>query len=556
MPFANCGNPLETNSQMTNALIVRPNIEQIVALRTRALDAYERAYDLQARSLELATEASLLAKAAASGFSFPGLREEGAPKFDALHAIFNRIDRDAFLRDARWSTDADVWEYLLQASGFHTLMDKQAKDSVRWDMMGMPRTNDGNGQVRIGRDGMAYDDNGGRAPAPKPTGPIEVTEENLAATLEGFMAQADMLWRRGIANVFSKLDRRFKSHDGWKIGNRLILDMAFDCSFRTPSWRYQRDHQSTFMDIERVFRILDGKDPTTAYAGIVGAADKHFRLDRSDWHGLSDAEKAERDREHTERNTFPILVHGDYFRVRIFKNGNAHLWFERDDLVLKVNKLLGEYYGEVLPHSEREPTDEEIIQGTVKTEIAKNFGFFPTPDEAAKRAFTATGLSMVGDNPKRVLEPSAGTGNLAILAAQGGHSVDCIEIQQPLAETLKNSKRFGNVWRADFLAMSPEVTGLYDVILMNPVFDRERDIDHVTHALKFLKPGGRLVAIMSAGTEFRETKKSIAFRRMIEAKRVKFRSNDRGPFEDLPPGSFASVGTYVNTLILAIDLPS
>ena len=44
-------------------------------------------------------------------------------------------------------------------------------------------------------------------------------------------------------------------------------------------------------------------------------------------------------------------------------------------------------------------------------------------------------------------------------------------------------------------------------------FDLERDIDHVTHALKFLKSDGYLTAIMSAGTEFRETKKAKAFRR-------------------------------------------
>ena len=79
---------------------------------------------------------------------------------------------------------------------------------------------------------------------------------------------------------------------------------------------------------------------------------------------------------------------------------------------------------------------------------------------------------------------------------------------------------------------------------MNPPFDRERDIDHVVHALKFLRPGGRLVSIMSAGTEFRETRKSIAFREMIDGL--------GGTWRDLRPGSFASVGTYVNTVVLSV----
>src|SRR3546814_7969254 len=44
----------------------------------------------------------------------------------------------------------------------------------------------------------------------------------------------------------------------------------------------------------------------------------------------------------------PHVIHGDYFRVRIFGNGNLHLWFERKDLLVEVNKLLAEYYGEVI----------------------------------------------------------------------------------------------------------------------------------------------------------------------------------------------------------------
>lgn len=50
---------------------------------------------------------------------------------------------------------------------------------------------------------------------------------------------------------------------------------------------------------------------------------------------------------------------------------------------------------------------------------------------------------------------------------------------------------------------------------------------------------------MSAGTEFRETRKAIAFRELIEAK--------KGVWRDLPAGSFAASGTYVNTVILRFN---
>ena len=81
-------------------------------------------------------------------------------------------------------------------------------------------------------------------------------------------------------------------------------------------------------------------------------------------------------------------------------------------------------------------------------------------------------------------------------------------------------------------------------VAMNPPFDRERDIDHVMHALTFLKPGGVLTAIMSAGTEFRETRKSKAFRALM--------AEMGAEWSDLPAGSFSSVGTNVNTIILTV----
>ena len=79
--------------------------------------------------------------------------------------------------------------------------------------------------------------------------------------------------------------------------------------------------------------------------------------------------------------------------------------------------------------------------------------------------------------------------------------------------------------------------------IMNPPFNLERDIDHVMHALEFLKTDGYLIAIMSAGTEFRETAKSRAFRDRMK--------NLHAQWKDLPPESFSSVGTYVNARLPA-----
>jgi len=74
----------------------------------------------------------------------------------------------------------------------------------------------------------------------------------------------------------------------------------------------------------------------------------------------------------------------------------------------------------------------------------------------------------------------------------------------------------------------------------------QADIDHVQHAFKFLKPGGHLVSVMSAGVMFRENKKTVDFRNLIES---------CGHIERLPENSFRDSGTGVNTCIVVMEKP-
>lgn len=72
-------------------------------------------------------------------------------------------------------------------------------------------------------------------------------------------------------------------------------------------------------------------------------------------------------------------------------------------------------------------------------------------------------------------------------------------------------------------------------------FAKSADAAHVLHAYDFLIPGGRLVAVMAASVEFRETKAYRAVREL--ASRVTRN----------PEGSFKPSGTNVNTAIVVIE---
>jgi predicted RNA methylase len=152
-----------------------------------------------------------------------------------------------------------------------------------------------------------------------------------------------------------------------------------------------------------------------------------------------------------------------------------------------------------------------------------------------------------------VREPSAGRGRLADEARRRGGHVTCVEIQHELCATLRQKGH--EVVEGDFLKMTPAQLGLFDVIVMNPPFDRGRDCDHVRHALQFLKPGGRLVSVMSARTEFAEDRRTASFRAVVEKMEDLDRCWRGRAFNDLPAGSFKEAGTMVNTLTVAVRKP-
>jgi len=159
--------------------------------------------------------------------------------------------------------------------------------------------------------------------------------------------------------------------------------------------------------------------------------------------------------------------------------------------------------------------------------------FFPTPATVAQ---TMTETADIREGLS-VLEPSAGMGHIAEVIRDSGVSPDVIEMSSSRRELLE-LKGF-NVVGNDFL----DFEGEYDRIVMNPPFSDRRDIEHVRHAYKLLKPGGRLVAIMGEGSFFGSDKKATAFRDWLEEL--------NGTSEKLEEGTFLDKSLPVNTGVAA-----
>lgn len=184
-----------------------------------------------------------------------------------------------------------------------------------------------------------------------------------------------------------------------------------------------------------------------------------------------------------------------------------------------------------------EAMEQIILTGECEINRKQNFGYFPTP---LKLGLEVAELACI-ESGNAVLEPNIGQGHLAeaIQRVQPAASIKGYEL---LPENIAKVAGKYDATQADFLAV--EIVPEFDRVVMNPPFAKQADIYHVQHALKFLKPGGRLVSIMSASVTFRDNKLTTAFRELVEERGGSITTNEQGAFKES--------GTMVNTVTVVI----
>ena len=336
--------------------------------------------------------------------------------------------------------------------------------------------------------------------------PAPFTLDNIRSTFGRFVADPRGNILRGLAEVFCDLDQAYKSHDKVKIGvaglpKRIIINNATD-------YGWGRD------------RIRNVLNAIAVYQGKPLLTHGELRILLDDENGLLETRTVEKKySRYSEPEQIPVIGRG--VRLKRFQNGNGHLIFEPDTLK-DINRALAEYYGDVLPDT----TEEKPTTKRASTAVAKDLQYYPTPVAVVERIVS----DLYGLQGARVLEPSCGCGRILDALRKAGADVFGIEVD---ASRAAQAKAKGHpVLLANFLETVP--TGDYDRVVMNPPFYGKHYAKHVEHARKFLKPGGKLTAILPITARYDHG--------LIT----------EGKWDDLPVGSFSESGTNINTTILTI----
>lgn len=452
---------------------------RVVGLRDAAIAKAREAAETIERGHALAREASRLLSSAVTdadgNVHAIGWRAQSEP----YQSLFTRFNAEQAATAFREHADASIWHSLMRMSGIEDLMDKKLKDEFRRSL--------------------------------ESDAVPEVSEDNIQATFAKLVEDRDLIFARGLARAFINLDRRFKSHDGFKIGSRIIITRVFN---EYGHENYHSNAFDTIADVERVFAVLDGNRP--------------------DARALKARVMEDRGRGYDPRQS---VTESTYFRIKGFMNGNVHLWFTRDDLVEKANRVLADYYGAVLPDAvpDLDPNRPDLHSATGA--LAKDLSFYPTPKDLAEYL-----VMQCNQHDARVLEPSAGEGALvaALLRRVEVAHVTAVEVDVARASKIPGDARVRVMPGVNFLHMTPDPS--YDVVIMNPPFYGTHWVEHVVHAWEFVKPRGQLIAVLPATAEFGNSAKHLEFRDWLTK-----RTSQTNPFYDLPAESFASSGTRVQT---------
>lgn len=185
--------------------------------------------------------------------------------------------------------DAGIWQRLMNDTGMKTLMSHQQINEweKQLDSKDMP----------------------------------EVTRDNVIASFTALHENKSEMFAKGIVDLFKKLSWDYKTNCPCKLGDKIIVNRMVGSSYDI-SWTPSDEGRNKLNDLEKMMCVLDGKQVPDHR---IGAGEKFYYFTQENkWNG----EKYEH----------------DYFSVKYFKKGTAHIHFKRSDLVEKMNEIISDAF--------------------------------------------------------------------------------------------------------------------------------------------------------------------------------------------------------------------
>lgn len=190
--------------------------------------------------------------------------------------------------------DRGIWRDLMKKSGMLSLMDAQARDQWYRNLEG---------------------DN---IPA--------ISEESIYSTFEQLHRDKDNVFERGVINVFKSLSWDYKSNHPCKFGKKIIVNnlVSYTQWGFTLNHSYRRDQLA---DLERMLFLLEGKAIPDNRGDVTTRLYEHMSANRQ----------------------MTKVYEDDYFAIKYFMKGSAHLIFRKPGLMDKMNDIIAKHYPSVLP---------------------------------------------------------------------------------------------------------------------------------------------------------------------------------------------------------------
>ncbi|ALR75244.1 DUF4942 domain-containing protein [[Enterobacter] lignolyticus] len=188
--------------------------------------------------------------------------------------------------------DRSIWRDLMMKSGMMALMDAQARDQWHKNL------------------------EDGDLPA--------ISEANILSTFEQLHLNKMDVFERGIINVFKALSWDYKTNSPCSFGKKIIINnlVTHNRWGFSLNWGWRREQLA---DLERMLLLLAGK-PIPDNRGDIST-----RL-------------MERIRDDPAKDVYE----DEFFRIRYFQKGTAHLTFKRLELIERMNDIIAKHYPAML----------------------------------------------------------------------------------------------------------------------------------------------------------------------------------------------------------------